>query len=786
VRHGLEQLTATVHDATEVVQAVATFDGTTNTPGVVAALRKLGLEAVGLRNLPMAFVQGPLALVTKAVTKGVVLDMWPNERLQYHSVESNQAIGADVAREEFGVTGKGVGVAIVDSGVDATHPALKNRVTHNMKIVGLETLQPLGYKPTSSVGSFFINTQGLPINTSDTTSGHGTHVAGIVAADGTGNPQLVGVAPGANIIGYGTGDVLFIFNVLAAYDDILTHHREWGIRVINNSWGSSFKLFDPADPINVATKAVADEGIVVVFSAGNAGVDGAVNPNSVAPWAISVASTTVSREKSTFTSGGMPIDDAIAAPLGPDRHLRFVGDGLGMYHPDIAAPGSDILSTGTPTGVGIVSPAPPGGTTVISGTSMAAPHVAGLAALLLEKRPDLTPAQVREVMQATAKPLRDGTPFQYAGYGSIDAHAALALVSRADFSAALLSQLMAEADRRILAARPYAVRQTDLWGFRPATITVAGSESHTVEFEVTPETTHLYVSISRPSSDAAGLTGLDLFEYDVDVRDASGAVVAAIGPSSSGFTTGLIEVATLEPRPDFGVWSADIIGFLSVADTDFLLGNKLTATVIQLVARPQEAIAAAPGPTYAPTGTTTLYFQATGEAGPLPSPEGCALSLGPAEGGLDTERPSGGCREGLAGYLNSYGLNQPATFTSEPLTAPLTIGGPAEFGLWLVDLLAPAYGTAFGSALNYAIDAIAADGTVTAIGGGEAPDLVQSGATPVRSVHPIEVPPATVPAGSRIRVTLLFTGVYTATQRLVYGGGDYADTSLTLTTGSLT
>src|SRR5204863_4181711 len=146
-----------------------------------------------------------------------------------------------------GVDGSGIGVAVVDSGIDATHPDLAKRVTHNVKLIETDT----------AAGDIVIPVDQGPYNDSDTSSGHGTHVAGIIAADNT-DGQVLGVAPGADLIGYGCGDVVFIFGVLTAYDDMITHKDSWHIRAANNSWGSSFRLFDPDEPINQATKAAHD------------------------------------------------------------------------------------------------------------------------------------------------------------------------------------------------------------------------------------------------------------------------------------------------------------------------------------------------------------------------------------------------------------------------------------------------------------------------------------------------------------------------------------------------
>src|SRR5204863_357871 len=183
---------------------------------------------------------------------------------------------------------------------------------------------------------------------SETSVGHGTHVAGITAGLGTASGgYYTGVAPGAQLVGIGTGDILFIFWALAGFDYILDHQRDYNIKVVNNSWGTS-GAFDPKDPISKASKSVHDHGITVVFAAGNDGPDqNTLNPYSVAPWVIGVAAgcKLVSPDP---TNSAIHCDDPTGqnrAPILADFSSRGKpGDPL--YHPDITAPGVHIVSTG--------------------------------------------------------------------------------------------------------------------------------------------------------------------------------------------------------------------------------------------------------------------------------------------------------------------------------------------------------------------------------------------------------------------------------------------------------
>jgi serine protease AprX len=356
-------------------------------------LRSLGLRVQGFIYIPLALLRGPRAAMYDAVRNGFAADVYPNERLKFYSVASNHAIRADEV-QALGVDGKGVGVAIVDSGIDATHPDLMKRVTHNMKIIDGEAAN-LG-----SGQQIMVPVDQGPYNNSDTSSGHGTHVAGIVAADNT-DGQVLGVAPGASLIGYGTGDAVFIFSILAAYEDILRHQKDWSIRVVNNSWGSSFRLFDPDEPINQATRKLHDAGIVVVFAAGNETTEMALNPYSAAPWVVSAGAGTLAHQRASFSSGGIEFDDSKAGtlPAGDSKHVSYTGDRIGLYHPSVTAPGVGIVSTGT---TGILVTSPPGGTASADGTSMASPHIAGVVALMLQKHPMLTPDEVKSALQVTA------------------------------------------------------------------------------------------------------------------------------------------------------------------------------------------------------------------------------------------------------------------------------------------------------------------------------------------------------------------------------------------------
>lgn len=587
---GLSTILASGIPDSEPVRAVAMFDRVP-TASDVSALRALGLIAQPLRYLPMALTKGTVPQLQRAVDTGVASDIYLDMPLQYHSKESTAAMSADITRA-LGFDGRGVGIAIVDSGIDASHPDLINRVVRNVRVYSAEYLDVLGLsEPTGFTPPYkpylVLTFDDLPYNNTDTI-GHGTHVAGIAAADGSATPDLVGVAPGASLVGYSTGEVLFIFTILSSFDDILGTHKDHNVRVINNSWGSRYQLFDPNAPINVATKALHDAGITIAFSAGNDGLEMTTNPNSMAPWVINVGSATVQKQKSDFSSAGLMFDNTSAAGLDADHHAHFDGDGLGLSHPDVSAPGSSITSTCTPTGW-ICAPVLPGGSGVSSGTSMSSPHVAGLAAVLLQARPELTPDQVRQVMQLASVAMRGAgrkpAPFWQSGYGFVDAKLAVDLVLRSDFSQALLDGLQAEKDASVLAARPFKVVASDHWNFVSQGATVMGLETRDFPIQVGADTGAIRAGVSFPS-DLGIVAGNFVYEWSLTLLDPDGKAVATSEPVA-GVGVQILQVDFKDKSPKPGTWTVRAEGVIHISQPGLLWGHTVTVSVTQL--QPQNA-----------------------------------------------------------------------------------------------------------------------------------------------------------------------------------------------------
>ncbi len=411
----------------EALDLVVTLDRPAS-PALARRLDMLGTDVWTARHFPVATLRLPTARLDGLRRLAGVEAVYPNRGLRYFGDQAAAAspvpplpgqvppggFGAALPVPGIGVTGKGVTVAVIDSGIDFTHPDLAPAMVANVKVSPLGSngrLEPI---------------EGLP-NT-DSSSGHGTHVAGDVAGRGVAsNGAYKGAAPGASLVGIGAGEGITVHprGVLQAYDWMIENRQKYGIRVVNNSFGGSFEPFDPGEPINRATKAAADAGIVVLFAQGNDGDEMTMNSNATPPWVIAVAAGTQKGGMTDFSSGGIDADvvDPTAfdvADLAGDRRQPLQ---MGLYHPSITALGEYVVG---PRAAATILPAlgarhdihlPAGEQvryTIMSGTSMASPEAAGIVALLLEANPALRPGDVKRVLQITG-PLDPGCPVLPAG-----------------------------------------------------------------------------------------------------------------------------------------------------------------------------------------------------------------------------------------------------------------------------------------------------------------------------------------------------------------------------------
>jgi serine protease AprX len=400
----------------------------------LSLVRSVGVAAVPLQRLPMAIVKGTPAQLRALALLAPVASLWGNHDLEEALHESVPQIQADaVWAPPLGYTGRGVRVAVLDSGIDGTHPDLEygTKTVQNVKILGYQKYAAPTYAVEDLVST-------------DTTTGHGTHVAGIVAGSGAASGGYYrGVAPGAELVGVGSADGTDMLTALAGYDWVLANRAKYGIRVLNNSWADGKIAYSESDPLNVASRAAYDAGITVVFAAGNDGqASGNVLNRYAWPWwVVAVGGTTKLGTLGDYSSAG------------DDEH-----------HPTVMAPGSFIASTRALTGVvtnansspfdltdplapRIIAPEHTLHYTAAIGTSMSAPHVSGVVALLLEAAPWLTPAQVKSVLASTATPIA-GCPVAFCGAGQVNALAAVraALASAASApSASLVASVLSGA-----------------------------------------------------------------------------------------------------------------------------------------------------------------------------------------------------------------------------------------------------------------------------------------------------------------------------------------------------
>ena len=578
--NGLSRMLA-VFDGAAVLRGIATFDAVP-APSQVVALQALGLAVQPMRNVPLAVVHGSVAAMQAAVDQGLANDVYPDEKIELFDTASADAMGAATTRA-MGLTGKGVTVAVVDSGCDASHPDLAKRVVHNVKLYSGEYAN---IRPDGS-NTIVIPMETGPYQNTDIGSGHGTHVAGIIAADGTTSPAHKGVAPDASLVCYSIGEILFTTAVVTAYDHLLDQPDLWGVDVVNNSWGNSYRQFDPRDPVAVITKAVADLGVTVVFASGNSGHSNAemsLNPFSQAPWVISVAASTLTKQRANFSSSGLIYDNSEPVTIGAGGHTVFLGDRIGVYHPDVTAPGASISSTCATAGTAI-GPCPPPlyGNATASGTSMASPHVAGAAAVLRQANPSLTPDQVRQALQATATAMP--SPFWQVGYGHVDLAAAASLVQSNNWAKAIATAQM-QADKKVLAADGFKVRRSDFWTYDAPRLALNGlTDERTYGTDVPAGASHLKVTLSHPS---LAVVGSNRMIYTVTVRDASGAVIGTTTEAATGAGTSSVFINL--GTATFGMFTFTIRGEQAVSDPDTLdseslLGRMVTLQVTQLIAQ---------------------------------------------------------------------------------------------------------------------------------------------------------------------------------------------------------
>jgi serine protease AprX len=482
------------------------------TAAEIAALKGVGVsKALTMRSLPIAGALATPAEIQALSKQPGVVSIFPNRPLKYANLESRQISGAKRVSDnpgDFGkavpYSGKGVTVMVNDSGVDATHMDLQfgTHVVQNVQAVtnlaAYDSTLPITYL------------EGL--QNTDTGSGHGTHCAGIVGGTGARSNGLYrGAAPGADIVGYGSGGVLLILDAVGGLDYAITNQFSFRspIRVISNSWGSS-GAYEPLNPVNISTYEAYKTGIVSVFAAGNDGPgEDTHNPYAQAPWVLSVAAGEKNGRLTDFSSRGKRFESGTFTM--PD------GKSWTYYNePTITATGVDVVSTRNLAGAlpyleaqhdaETLDPAYLPFYTHMSGTSMATPHVAGIIALMLEANPNLTPAQVKDIVEKTATNMTGREPWEV-GAGHINAYDAVASAQgiRTDYGKTVNSLRTFNSNAQVKAGNslPFSVLFSPVGPNEEQSFTV-GPETAYVTARATSDTSTVAIVLISPDGERYG------------------------------------------------------------------------------------------------------------------------------------------------------------------------------------------------------------------------------------------------------------------------------------------
>ena len=345
----------------------------------------------------------------KHVEKDKELDYYNDDARKLLRTNQVQSGSSDESTLKSPYTGATAGTALIDSGIDGTHPDLKHALEHNYKWIGSPLDQSLLW---TDVGRK--NTDPL---------GHGTHTSGTIGGDGTkSNGKFRGHAPDVDLTMYAAGLGLLLVKAVAAYDHILANHQT-EIQIVSNSYGwSSPSDFKPDLPLNIATWAGYEAGLLSLFSAGNSGpAPNTLNDYAKAPNVLGIAATNDNKTVTDFSSRGRAPDysgggeganydrNEALANLNAYRNGDTPSGPMGLYRMGVGAPGKQIVSTMAPDAPlqGSNSDDRPSYAT-LSGTSMSCPATAGVATLVVDAYQQNTgnepaPLDVLHILEQTAE-----------------------------------------------------------------------------------------------------------------------------------------------------------------------------------------------------------------------------------------------------------------------------------------------------------------------------------------------------------------------------------------------
>jgi serine protease AprX len=388
-----------------IVQKQAAGDGSPE-----QAVKRLGGQVTRLLPIIAGFAATvPATAVGELARVAGVRAVTPDSRVRVQGAAGGEAvrsvypraIKADAAWKR-GITGRGVTVAVLDTGVAPNLADLAGRL---VQVRDDLTGQTTPCKNLS--GELDCNDR----------YGHGTFIAGLVAGNGASSGgRWKGVAPEARILSVkaaGADGAADVSNILAAIQWVVSFKDRYDIGVLNLSLGTDSTQDWRTDPLNYAVERAWAAGMTVVVAASNEGPSpGTITKPADDPWVITVGAT----------------DDRGTAGLGDDRLPDFSGRGPtahGLAKPDLAAPGAHVVSLRAP-GSTIDTRFPwyvDGSYRQGSGTSMATGVVSGSVALMLQANPGFTPDRVKHALVATARDAASSDPMAV-GAGVVDVNAA--------------------------------------------------------------------------------------------------------------------------------------------------------------------------------------------------------------------------------------------------------------------------------------------------------------------------------------------------------------------------
>jgi subtilisin family serine protease len=446
-----------------------------------------------------------------------------------------QTIGAEQAWDS--ARGAGTVVAVVDTGLDFTHPDIAGNVWTNSREIPGNGLDDDG-------NGFVDDVHGWDIagNDNDPTdgNGHGTHVSGTIAAQDNNGIGIVGVAPDAKIMpvkALGDNGSGSTFDLAAG----LLYASANGADVINNSWGCRGGC--PSVPeLEDATSVAHQRGATVVFAAGNDHRDVSDYSPQNTPDAIVVSASDPSNQRASFSNFGfVDVGAPGAGPAAEPGVLDSVSGILSLKAATCAECTADHLVQGNYWR--------------IAGTSMATPHVAGLAALILSQHPDYTPEQVRQVIRRSAVDASSPGFDTDFGYGVINA--ARAVLEPTPLAARLFTPLLVET------AQPFAIA---------GTATGPGFASYVVEYGVgaAPST---FTAIATSGTAVASGT---LATWTVGALADGPYVLRLRAVTADGrqyedrrpVTLDRVRISSPQPLSEFGNAPINVVGTAAVAGLD--------------------------------------------------------------------------------------------------------------------------------------------------------------------------------------------------------------------------